>query len=373
MKARCIFGVLLIALAASIAAQSRDEMRIYIPLVTAEDPEQADFFRKNFTMEISAAGYTVVESVQEAEFSLRVSVKPNVIIYDDGTTAMAPANDHQYIVQLSLMRNSDAAQIVSISYGFTELEEMYDHNLTLIYQVMANVPLTRGDGKTLVKFMVGKGEEREDWWRNKWLYFRMSADYPISYNQIQTDDLYDDGYLYAGNDKKNPDRYAPIGQCIVAMPGATVGLEFQFLNWMSLEANCELRLWDTVGFALTTGFGAQLKFPIKPANHFMIEPYGAFVYGMNFADHSIAFPRYAVGGGVQFGVKGGNSVVLFFDANYMHSLDEVKTKNLDDKFPKPETLAWNRYVIALSIGFKAGVIDRRTKREENTTWLFNNN
>jgi len=368
---------LLMAAAVSAAAQSRDDVRVYIPLVVAVDPMQADFFQKNFSMELAGAGYTVTQNVTEADFSLRLRVRENMVIYADGSTEQAPPGEDQYILQINLMRNSDNSQVVQLSYGFSELEEMYDHNLSLIYQVMANVPLSRSDGdKTLVKFMVGRGEEREDWWRNKWLYFRMSADYPISYHQIKTDNLYEEKYLYdevENDDGTTTIRYSRIEDKVLAMPGATVGLELQFLNWMSIEANFEARFWDIGGFAFSAGIGAQLKFPIKPADHFMLEPYGAFVYGMNFADHSILFPRYAVGGGMQFGVKGGKSTVLFFDVNYMHSLDDVKVRNLDDHFTQPEALSWKRFIVGVSMGFKAGAVDRRKRIEENTTWLFNNN
>jgi len=371
MKARCIWLALLIAAPALAFAQSRGDVRIYLPLITAEDPAQADFFRKNFMMEITAAGYTVADNIQDADYSLRISVRRNVTVYADGTTELAPPDDFKYMLQLSLMRNSDTAQLVSLSFGFTELDEMYNHNLSLIYQVLANVPLGSGDGKTLVKYMVGKGDERDDWWRNKWLYVRMSADYPITYYQIKPDGLYDGGFIFEG-DADAPDRYSRINPQTVAMPGATLGLEVQFLYWMSFEANFELRLWDTAGIAFTPGIGAQLKFPLKPSSHFMIEPYVGAVVSANNEDNAISFSRYSVGGGLQVGVKGGESGVIFFDANYMYPLNEAVTRNSDERFTRPEALHWNRFVVGLSAGFKYGLVNRSAKREEPSTWLFSN-
>ena len=352
MKARYLFLLLLIASAAFIAAQSRDDVRIYIPLVTADDPEFADFFRKNFTMEISAAGYTVIENVQEADYSLRMIVRSNSPEPDS-------PDEHKYTLQIILMRNSDTAQIVSLSFGFNELEEMYNHNLSLAYQTLANVPLGGSGDKTLVKYMVGSGEGEEDWWRNKWLYFRVSLDYPISYFQIKPDGLYNKGYLFEGDDVENPDRYSRISRQTVAMPGATVGVEAQFLPWMSLEANFELRLWDIAGFAFFPVVGAQVKFPLKPSSHFMLEPYVA-----------ASFPRYAVGAGGQLGVRGWNDGVFFFDAHFMYSLFEVLTLNADENFTQPEVLHWNRFTIVLSFGYKFGIINRSGSSEGNTTWLF---
>ena len=368
MKTWCILLALLISASSSIAAQSRSDVRIYLPQVIAEDPAQAEFFRKNFMMEITAAGYTVSESIQEADYSLRITVKPNVIAYVDGTSEPAPPGEPQYMLQLNMMRNSDTAQIIALSFGFTELDEMYNHNLCLIYQALANVPLSAGDGKTLVKYMVEKDEERDDWWRNKWLYLRMSADYPISYYQIKQDG-FPDGFFLESDDIENPGQSRITNQ-IVAMPGVTIGLELQFLPWMSLEANFELRLWDVAGSAFIPGIGVQLKFPLKPSAHFMIEPYAAGVFATNNEEHSIAFPQYSVGGGFQFCVRSGNVGALFFDANYMHSLDEMVTRNLDDRFTQPKELHWNRFVIGLSVGFKVGAFNRVSRHEENSTWLF---
>ena len=361
MKKRRIFLALLIAAAASAAAQSREDVRIYIPLVVAVEPMQADFFQKNFAMEIAAAGYTVTENVVEADYSLRLRVTEN-------TTP----GEHRYVLQINLIRNSDNSQVVSLSFGFSELEEMYNHNLSLIYQTLANVPLSRGgDDKTLVKFMVGKDGERDDWWRNKWLYLRVSADYPINYYQIKPDGLYKGGFVFEG-EMESPGRFSRITPQVVAMPGATVGLEVQFLSWMSFEANVELRLWDVAGFAFLPGIGAQLKFPLKPFNYFMLEPYGAFVISASNEGESISFSRYSIGGGMQFGVKGRDEGVFFFDASFIYSLGEVITPNTDTSFRQPAALHWNRFAIGLSVGFKTGFFNRGAKREENTTWLFNN-
>jgi hypothetical protein len=361
MKIRWVsFALLIAATAINLPAQSREDVRIYLPLVVAVDPMQADFFRKNFAMEIAAAGYTVTENVTEADYSLRVRVSENT----------ASPSDDQYALQLSLLRNSDNSQVVSLSFGFTELEEMYNHNLSLIYQVLANVPLSSGDDKTLVKYMVGQNADREDWWRNKWLYLRASFDFPISYYQSQPDGLYEGVFTYDGP-MENPARYSRNTHRIIPMPGATIGLEVQFLYWMSFEANFEMRIGDAVGFALMPGIGAQVKFPIKPSTHFMLEPYITAVLSANNEDDSISFSRYSIGGGAQLGVRGGRMGAFFFDASYLYSLNEAVTNNPDPVFPHPAKLHWKRSVIGLSLGYKVGFINRDGgQREENSTWLF---
>jgi len=102
MKIRCIAAALIIAAAASAAAQSREDVRIYLPLVVAVDPMQAEFFRKNFAMEIAGAGYTVAESVTDSDFSLRLRVSSNATVYSDGTTG--PLAPGEYLIKLGKKR-----------------------------------------------------------------------------------------------------------------------------------------------------------------------------------------------------------------------------------------------------------------------------
>jgi hypothetical protein len=80
---------------------------------------------------------------------------------------------------------------------------------------------------------------------------------------------------------------------------------------------------------------------------------------MNTARHSISFPGFAVGGGIQTGVKGGERGAWFFDVNFMRPLDETLTSNvININFPNPGVLHWNRFVFGLGIGYKIGFIER---------------
>jgi len=339
--------------AASAFAQSRGDVRIYIPPATG-NPAQAAFFQENFAMETSAAGYTVTQNISEADYSLRLTVKPNMIVYADGTEGPAPPDEHQHILSINLIRNSDNVEVVSLSFSFTELEEMYNHNLSLLYQTMANVPLTKGAGEAVKN----SDSTDDDRWRNKWLYVRASFDFPISYYEAKPDGLYGGANIYDGPIEA-PTRYSRLDHQIIPMPGATVGLEFQFLNWMSAEVNFGVQFKDPIGYTLIPGLGLQLKFPIKPSRHFMLEPYLAASSSINTAAHSISFPRLTVGGGAQLGVKGGNIGAFFLDANYMYSLEEAQTTNPDKYLTKPEVLHWKHFVIGLGIGYKIGFLNRK--------------
>jgi hypothetical protein len=120
-----------------------------------------------------------------------------------------------------------------------------------------------------------------------------------------------------------------------------------------------MRFGDAIDYAFIPGLGLQLKFPFKPGRLFMLEPYIAASFSMNTARHSVSFPGYAVGGGLQLCVKGGESGAWFLDINYMHTLREISTRNIiSSDFPNPGILHWNRFVVGIGIGYKFGYIDR---------------
>ena len=371
-------------------AQTQGESSIYIRSF-AQNPVFADFFLENFARELVESGYNLANYPSDADFILGLTVMPNIILYDDGTEEPAPPGENQFLLRLSLTRTGDNIEIVAFSFPFTELNEMNDHNQYLLRHVMANVPFSRPDDiaalpveveiirevtiETIREVEVEVVREipvvryetlvmevpvmEPDSWRNMWLYLRVSADLPVNYYQVKSTGLLDGTHIFDGS-IDNPIRHSRLDNQILMIPGATIGLELQFLNWMSVEANFEIRFADVIDYAFIPGFGIQLKFPIKPARHFMLSPYVAGSYTLNWASHIDSFPGFAVGGGLQFNVRGGDRGAWFLDLNYMQSLDEVRTKNVinPDNFPNPPILHWNRFVIGLGIGYKIGFIAR---------------
>jgi hypothetical protein len=223
---------------------------------------------------------------------------------------------------------------------------MYEWNLHLIYQAMANVPLTKVTG-----------EVNDDRWRNKWLYVRASFDYPITfYASPNPASIYKDPVPNAGT----PD-YSKLDHKVLPFPGLTAGLEFQFLNWMSVEADFQINFGDPFSNTFIPAIAVELKFPLKPAKHFMIEPYGIATFPTSTTTDTLEFPRLGVGGGVQFGVRGGSMGAFFVDVNYVHYLGNVVTRNTDRDKPNPASISWTRFSVGLGIGYKIGFFDRKNK------------
>jgi len=367
MKNFRFLWILLIGTAIPAFAQTRQDIRLYIPPIVAFRSDHAVFFMNNFAMEAVGGGYTLANNTSNADYILKLEVKPNTILYDDGVVELAPPGEKQFSLQVSLFRNEDNAEIVSFSYLFTELDEVKGNIFSIFYETMANVPtsdeyivlepevveVVRVEEVVKVEEVVRVEEvviveevikevviPESDAWRNKWLYFRTSADFPLTYYQAKTD-----GY--------------PRSDKVIIVPGLTMGVEWQFLDWMSAELDLELRFADALAYTFIPGVGFQLKFPFKPYNNFMLEPYLAASSALNYASHSVFFPRLGLGGGFQFGVKTGSSGALFLDVNFIYSIEETRTKNTTyANYPSSAELHWNRFVVGMSIGYKIGFWDR---------------
>jgi hypothetical protein len=335
MKKYILFSLIMLK-AVTAFAQTRSDIQVYISPVKGT-PEQAAFFMDNFTMETQGAGYTVTNNISHADYILNLEVQPNVILYDDGTTEPAPPGEPQYNLIIKLEREEDDVEVLAFSFQFTELDEMYDYNLYLLYNAMANVPFTKlGD--------------IEYWWRNKWVYFRASFDYPVTFYQLKSQ-----------NRKWNPSderEQIPIDNKIIPFPAVTFGVEFQYLNWMSTEMNFNLSFNDPMSNSFIPSIQIEQKFPIKPSKHFMLEPYAAVSFPMDTSSNVVNFPKFGVGGGFQFGVKGGNMGAFFVDVNYIYYLGNVTMRNSDSHYSQPTNIDYTRFVLGLGIGYKFGLFNR---------------
>jgi hypothetical protein len=327
-----------------LPAQSRDDIAVYVAPVVGGVPEQQMFFAENFKMELLGANYAVVENQVDSDYTMSLAITQDIEdSYEDDYGSMS-VEQIVNILTVSLQDSKDAREILQFSWAFENLEEMYEWNLHLIYQAMANVPLTKLTGVVDTNH-----------WRNKWVYIRASFDYPITFYAYP-----DPEGIYAAETVpgKLPD-YTPLDHKVLPYPGVTVGLEFQFLNWMSLEGGLRVNFGDPLSNTFIPSIDVDLKFPIKPARHFMIEPYGVVSFPTNTAaTETTNFPKVGLGGGIQIGVKGGDMGAFFVDVNYIHYLGGVTTKNNNVRKPYPDHIDWTRFSVGLGIGYKIGFFNR---------------
>jgi len=303
---------------------------------TGAKEDQVTFFIEALTAEALASGYeiTAQSDFKYADYGIKFEITPNTSVVED-----------RFILTINLVRITDLSILASAIYSFSELEDMVPYMQYLFYKLTANIP--------------GRGARENTAWRNKWLYLRLSFDYPITVYELKGDGLIGGSGVYSGTFEEPTPTPMPLDNRIKALPGGTLGLEFQFFDWLCFESNFSIDMEEFFGdYRYTVSAAAELKFPIK-IKYFMIEPYGIFTYPFVKPDVFKEFPLFGFGGGFQVNVKGGPFGAFFVDVNYIYMPGSALMKNPYTTHPNPELIHWRRFVIGLGAGYKLGLIDRK--------------
>jgi hypothetical protein len=253
-----------------------------------------------------------------------------------------------------------------ISSMFNVFEDLYEIELPLTSQVLANIPRTKNTGIFL-----------SDMWRNKWVYLSFGVDLPLAFYTIVSPAV-----LWSVGGGTNPvwsGRDVDTDHTQI-VPGLIAGLEVQFLDWMSAEANFAMMFGDSFGNTFTPSVQIKApKFIWKPAIHFMIEAYPMVEFEMSTSPILVK-PGVAAGGGVQFGIRGfggntGDAVGAFFlDVNFRYSIGETTfaptgrtagSKGNSAGYD-PAFSSFNHYVLGISVGYKIGFMNRKSKVIDTT-------
>jgi hypothetical protein len=394
---KTFFLAVLTLLAVSSFAQEIPNRYISIE-GTSDDEEQLEFFLTNFALEAASAGYIVKESRSEAAYTISFIIVPNLPPdtaveneqAEDGEEGEAPPvnqypdyqylDDNKYLMKISLIRNKDDLEVVSFDFFFTELTEVYTYNRELFQNATFYIPPITDEDLILAG-------EPDDRWKNKWLYLRASFDYPIIFYGLQKEGFKFGYALFNETAKDNPDGgeglVNPIGNEVMPFPGATIGVEFQFLNFMSFEINFQASMGEVATlyhnpYFINMAAGAELKFPFdlfpNKFPNIIMSPYAAASYSLNpFLYPSSrftkeGFPALAVGAGIQVSAKWGSRGAFFIDIKYMFCFTDAVMYNPylffpEDKqlTPLPGVIHYKRSFIGIGIGYRIGFFDRGRK------------
>jgi hypothetical protein len=330
---KCLFFLVLLCSPLVLFAQSRDDVTVFLPPATGGTPEQQSFFNDNFRMELVGANYTVVDSQQQGDYSMNLTITQEI---EEGYGDVV--EEIINVLNISLLDNKDGREILQFSWAFGELDEMYEWNLHLIYQAMANVPLTK---LTIVP--------DTNHWRNKWLYVVGYAglDLQFGFYEMEEEIPY----------QNRPYTFYPA-------PIFGVGMEFQFLNFMSAELDVIGGPYDITADHSTLAFNLPVlvKFPLKPSKHFMLEPYGGIQFNTT-SQANIVPPLISWVGGFQYGIKGGERGAILIDIRIIGDIGETKLEPAyitgSKKYGSVE-----RFQLSFAIGFKVGFYNRNKEDED---------
>jgi len=327
---------LLFSAAFLYAVNPRD---ITLAIQGSGSPSFVDGFKLALTVEAKAAGYQITDNASSAKYNIKFTVE-----YD------RTEEKSKFIV--NLIKVDDSSVIVSMEYFFADEEEMMLYAQLVFFLLISNLPEDV------------KGAPEDNTWRDKWLYFNVSFDYSIMFLGLKSDGLI--GKLAVYNDAVDPPLVSPLDNKFGFMPGIGLGLEFQFLDFMSIEPRAELSLEEIIKdhVIYTALFSAALKLPLKFLKFVVIEPYGVAAYPIRFpADLEIftGYPQFIFGAGVQVAMKAGKSGALFIDVNYMFiNMGETKMLNpFRELYPKPTEIHYDHSILGFKLGYKFGFFNRK--------------
>jgi hypothetical protein len=318
-----------------LAAQSRDDIVVYLSPVNGGTPEQQAFFDYNFRMELSGANYSVSGDIKEADYLINLSITQDLEESEDSQDGGAERIIN--ILTISLVDNRDGREVLRFSWAFEDLDDMYEWNLHLIYQAMANIPLTKLTAAADINH-----------WRNKWLYI-------CGYGGLDLTFGFYDYKGTIGDFQGRPYTFYPG-------PIFALGIEFQFLNFMSAEIDILGAPYEVTTQHSTLIFGLPLllKFPLKPSRHFMLEPYGGIQFNTS-STGSILPPLVSWIGGFQYGIKAGERGAVLIDIRIVGDFGVGATKFSPSISPDNGQSSYtgeDRFQLQLLVGFKAGFYNR---------------
>jgi hypothetical protein len=388
-KKSIILWILILGAGFPLFAQSSPKTYIFFQPITGagSSPEDKEHITTMLNNEIRARNCALLESPYGTDFILYGMLGPYYEGYEDwylkGTTPGAASYSYNallqttanrlYVFQLMLRDTKTNETLVQQTLYYTSMDELYNFFPLLVYNLFTHI--LGAPAYTTAQAAPSKASDRsDDTWRNKWFYLRTSFDFPINYYSLKEDDLIAGVGVYEGL-FDHPNRIAPLDNMVVALPAMTVGFELQFLNWLSIEPKFQVgmdHMNDTDFFYFEAGF--ELKVPLKFMRSIMLEPYGAvsipimtptdlFKTTSLFGDSVPWFPWFGVGGGVQISAYGGKAGAVFVDISYMYFGDVGRLNPFGELYPSPEIIHYNRSVIGIGIGYKAGFGNRKVKEK----------
>jgi hypothetical protein len=313
-------------------AQSRSDISVFIEPVSGDgsSPEDLAYFNEMMAMEVPARGFSLGETKKLADYSLVGSVAPYEMPYEDPEEAADEDVEYEdpegkyYAFHIALIDNETDYVMVEQDLTYQSLEEVNEYFPLLIFNMLANIPLSK--------------LTYDDLWRNKWLYFAFAVHW--------TPRVYTGSGTGAGS------------SALMWNFGLGVTAEFHFLNFMSAEAGLEITR-DAVasingdsnqGLVMEVPF--MLKFVVKPSLHYMLEPYGGIQLNAP-AVEDIKPTLLSWFAGFQFGMKAGGGA-FFIDLRFLQDVGKSEVGRTSTSNVRHYT----RTMLKIGLGYKYGFVNR---------------
>jgi hypothetical protein len=167
----------------AVFAQDQQMVRVYIAPMEDGSPEEQQYFMSNMSMEFAGAAYDVVDTLEDSDYHVILSVSRNEPEpepdEDAETGGEAPAREENAdppgsSISLTLFDTKSEREIITLSWDYKQLSEMDMWNLYLITQAMANAPITKIPAGAAAGLAAG-GQDTGSNLQNKLLWLGLEA------------------------------------------------------------------------------------------------------------------------------------------------------------------------------------------------------
>jgi hypothetical protein len=290
---KVLFLAILFILTVSSFANDVPNRRIFIEGISVRQ-DFLSFFMTTFQEEAIGTGYPTTTNKIDAAYVFFFDIQEN----------KEPIDDNNYVIKIILIDNKDSEEVLGFDFFFSNTDDIYEYSQYLFFRACSYIPHYTEEDIIVI-------EALDNRWKNKWIYLRVSFDYPIRFYVLQPEGLHAGTGIYRENSNGTIETM-PLHHELIALPGGTFGIEFQLLNFFSIEANFQFFLGDpNENLFYNYAVGAEAKIPLKFKN-IMLVPYGAFSYPLNVSTVYNTYPKFAVGGGAQLCARGGKHGAFFF-------------------------------------------------------------
>jgi hypothetical protein len=341
-----LVAVLVVLLpAGNAAAQSRGGFVIFVAPPTGGLPEEQEFFYQNMTMELLGANYGVTEIMEEADYTLS-------IILGDTVNEEDPS-EPLYNITMVLTDNRNGNEMIRLGWDYRYREEMYQWNLYLIYQAMANLPIMNRDPEAF-------GETGFLW--EKKLYLGLRAGFLANFFSVRKTMNYEAGQSQAFGFEAalvvegRPFRlFGFQGEAVFAVDAFNAGTQKTLDNQYVYSSN------SFTSFSLM--FPLLIKLPLN-IGKFILSFYGGvycvLTLGMEGGESQNMKMAPPVGliMGADLGFRAGPGE-FFMDLRYGADLGATGTGN--------EGVSYTRQRGGISVGYKIGLWNRTKKNKAAET------
>ncbi|MCL2265504.1 MAG: porin family protein [Treponema sp.] len=314
----------------NICAQNFREAKIFVLPISGEGAaEDNSYFYKQLSYEVTAQFCAVVKSIRTSDYILSGSIEYFVCYHDtEEECSFHSKIDHEISIDIS------PEYIFYLELINTATNEAVSWQYILYSQIT-------GEVNRMVSIMV---------------YNMLSAIPDI----VQDDDRRS-SWLFAGAGVT----WAPriyrndIESVYMLNFGFGAEAEFQFLDFMAISAGLQFAQdWILMSNSeyrdLVLEIPVAIKFVFKPANYYLLEPYGGVSYNISMMQTSVP-SMLSWFAGFQFGVKAGPGFITIDPRFTMDFFNSRLVPSLN--IP----LEYRRYMIQISAGYKFGFLRKNKK------------